>query len=63
MTTLGVTDAMIQKTISRLRKEVDSTDGGFLHIESIRGQGYRFQNASVFEYYHHRAELNGVPEE
>ncbi len=61
--TLGVTDAMIQKTISRLRKEVDAADGGFQHIESIRGQGYRFQNTSVFEYYHHRAERNGVPEE
>lgn len=52
--TLGVTDAMIQKTISRLRKEVDlpETDGAFQHIESIRGQGYRFQNASVYEVYH-----------
>jgi DNA-binding response OmpR family regulator len=46
--TLGVTDAMIQKTISRLRKEVDVLDSEFQHIESVRGQGYRFQNASLF---------------
>jgi DNA-binding winged helix-turn-helix (wHTH) protein len=52
---LGVTDAMIQKTISRLRKEVDATGTEFQHIESVRGQGYRFQNASVFEVFHHRA--------
>ncbi|MFN2251396.1 MAG: winged helix-turn-helix domain-containing protein [Anaerolineae bacterium] len=51
---LGVTDAMIQKTISRLRKEVDASETGFQHIESVRGQGYRFQNASVFEVYQHR---------
>jgi DNA-binding response OmpR family regulator len=51
---LGVTDAMIQKTISRLRKEVDLPDGTYQHIESIRGQGYRIQNASVYEVYHHR---------
>lgn len=55
---LGVTDAMIQKTISRLRKEVDVADGSYQHIESIRGQGYRFQNASVYEVYHHRANGN-----
>lgn len=60
---LGVTDSMIQKAISRLRKEVDGAEGGFIHIESIRGQGYRFQNTSVFEYYHHRADRNGVPQE
>lgn len=51
---LGVTDAMIQKTISRLRKEVEvdeTEEGGFQHIESIRGQGYRFQNASVQDVY------------
>jgi DNA-binding winged helix-turn-helix (wHTH) protein len=53
--TLGVTDAMIQKTISRLRKEVDAPDSEFQHIESIRGQGYRFQNASIYAVYHHRA--------
>jgi DNA-binding response OmpR family regulator len=47
--TLGVTDAMIQKTISRLRKEVDVPESEFQHIESVRGQGYRFQNASLFE--------------
>ncbi len=51
MDTMGVTDAMIQKTISRLRKEVDGDSAGFQHIESIRGQGYRFQNASVAEVY------------
>jgi len=50
--TLGVTDAMIQKTISRLRKEIDAPGSEFQHIESVRGQGYRFQNASVFEVYH-----------
>jgi DNA-binding winged helix-turn-helix (wHTH) protein len=49
MDTMGVTDAMIQKTISRLRKEVDLPESVFQHIESIRGQGYRFQNASVGE--------------
>lgn len=49
--TVGVTDAMIQKTISRLRKEVDPPESAFQHIESVRGQGYRFQNASVFEVY------------
>jgi DNA-binding winged helix-turn-helix (wHTH) protein len=49
--TLGVTDAMIQKTISRLRKEVDIPDSEFQHVESVRGQGYRFQNASVYEVY------------
>jgi len=53
--TLGVTDAMIQKTISRLRKEVDAAGTSFQHIESLRGQGYRFQNASVYEVYHHVA--------
>jgi len=54
---LGVTDAMIQKTISRLRKEVEvdeTEEGGFQHIESIRGQGYRFQNASVQDVYQQR---------
>ncbi len=58
--TLGVTDAMIQKTISRLRKEVeidDSEEGGFQHIESIRGQGYRFQNASVQDVFQQRESL------
>ena len=55
----GVTDAMIQKTISRLRKEVDLADGGFQHIESVRGQGYRFQNASVYEVYHKRTDGDG----
>jgi DNA-binding winged helix-turn-helix (wHTH) protein len=49
--TVGVTDAMIQKTISRLRKEVDPANTAFQHIESVRGQGYRFQNASVYEVY------------
>jgi DNA-binding winged helix-turn-helix (wHTH) protein len=44
---VGVTDAMIQKTISRLRKEVDIAGSDFQHIESVRGQGYRFQNASL----------------
>ena len=49
---VGVTDAMIQKTISRLRKEVDLPEGSaFQHIESMRGQGYRYQNASVYEVY------------
>jgi DNA-binding response OmpR family regulator len=52
---LGVSDAMIQKTISRLRKEVDASGADFQHIESIRGLGYRFQNASVYEVYHQRA--------
>ena len=49
----GVTDAMIQKTISRLRKEVDvdSERSDYQHIESIRGQGYRFQNAKVSQVY------------
>jgi DNA-binding winged helix-turn-helix (wHTH) protein len=56
---MGVTDAMIQKTISRLRKEVDVPESTFQHIESIRGQGYRFQNASVYEVYHHRGDGNG----
>jgi DNA-binding winged helix-turn-helix (wHTH) protein len=58
---LGVTDAMIQKTISRLRKEIDGPDTAFQHIESVRGQGYRFQNASVYEFYHHRAEGEAAP--
>lgn len=53
--TVGVTDAMIQKTISRLRKEVDAPGSAFQHIESVRGQGYRFQNASVFEVYQAQA--------
>jgi DNA-binding winged helix-turn-helix (wHTH) protein len=53
---LGVTDAMIQKTISRLRKEVDAPGTAYQHIESVRGQGYRFQNASIYEFYHHRDE-------
>jgi DNA-binding winged helix-turn-helix (wHTH) protein len=53
--TLGVTDAMIQKTISRLRKEVDALDASFQHIESVRGQGYRFQNASIYEVYQQAA--------
>ena len=45
---------MIQKTISRLRKEVDLPEGSpFQHIESLRGQGYRFQNASVYEVFQH----------
>jgi DNA-binding winged helix-turn-helix (wHTH) protein len=57
---VGVTDSMIQKAISRLRKEVDGDAAGFQHIESIRGQGYRFQNASVFEYYHQLGEREGV---
>jgi DNA-binding winged helix-turn-helix (wHTH) protein len=52
--TVGVTDAMIQKTISRLRKEVDPPGTVFQHIESVRGQGYRFQNASVYEVYQAR---------
>ncbi len=52
--TVGVTDAMIQKTISRLRKEVDPPGSAFQHIESVRGQGYRFQNASVYEVYQAR---------
>lgn len=56
--TLGVTDAMIQKTISRLRKEVDVPDSAYQHIDSVRGQGYRFQNASVYEFYHHRGEAH-----
>jgi DNA-binding winged helix-turn-helix (wHTH) protein len=56
---LGVTDAMIQKTISRLRKEVDVAEGDFQHIESVRGQGYRFQNASVYEVYQHRSKSDG----
>jgi DNA-binding response OmpR family regulator len=47
---------MIQKTISRLRKEVDVDGGSFQHFESVRGQGYRFQNASVYEVYEERAE-------
>jgi len=51
----GVTDAMIQKTISRLRKEIDSSDTGFQHIDSIRGLGYRFQNSTVHAFYHQRA--------
>lgn len=59
MDTLGVTDAMIQKTISRLRKEIDLEDGGFHHIESIRGQGYRFQNPSVYEVLQRRDRRNG----
>jgi DNA-binding winged helix-turn-helix (wHTH) protein len=52
---LGVTDAMIQKTMSRLREEIcpDETLTGFKHIESIRGQGYRFQNASIYDVYRH----------
>ena len=56
METMGVTDAMIQKTISRLRKEVDVNGSPFQHIESIRGQGYRFRNASVYAVYHARDE-------
>jgi DNA-binding winged helix-turn-helix (wHTH) protein len=56
--TLGVTDAMIQKTISRLRKEVDVPDSAYQHIDSVRGQGYRFENASVYEFYHHRGEAH-----
>jgi DNA-binding winged helix-turn-helix (wHTH) protein len=59
--TLGVTDAMIQKTISRLRKEVDVPESAFQHIESVRGQGYRFQNASVYEVYQRAAEPNASP--
>jgi DNA-binding winged helix-turn-helix (wHTH) protein len=59
MDTMGVTDAMIQKTISRLRKEVDASGTSFQHIESIRGQGYRFQNASVYEFYHHAGTPDG----
>lgn len=58
--TLGVTDAMIQKTISRLRKEVEideTEEGGFQHIESIRGQGYRFQNASVQDVFQQRENM------
>ncbi len=51
---VGVTDAMIQKTISRLRREIDVPDATFQHIESVRGQGYRFQNASVYEVYRAR---------
>jgi DNA-binding winged helix-turn-helix (wHTH) protein len=54
--TLGVTDAMIQKTISRLRKEVDVVDSDYQHIESVRGQGYRFQNASLFALAQHNGE-------
>jgi DNA-binding winged helix-turn-helix (wHTH) protein len=53
---MGVTDAMIQKTISRLRKEVDVAGATYQHIDSVRGQGYRFQNASVYEFYHHQSE-------
>ena len=54
---IGVTDAMIQKTISRLRKEVDLPEGSpFQHIESMRGQGYRYQNASVHEVYRRASE-------
>ncbi len=54
---IGVTDAMIQKTISRLRKEVDLPEGSsFQHIESMRGQGYRYQNASVYEVYRRATE-------
>lgn len=58
----GVTDSMIQKAISRLRKEVDVEGAGFQHIESIRGHGYRFQNASVFEYYQQLGERDDLPE-
>jgi len=48
---------MIQKTISRLRKEVDLPEGSpFQHIESMRGQGYRYQNASVHEVYRRASE-------
>lgn len=57
---LGVTDAMIQKTISRLRKEIEvdeGEEGSFQHIESIRGQGYRFQNASVQDVYLQRESM------
>ena len=61
MDTMGVTDAMIQKTISRLRKEVDVPDSAYQHIESIRGQGYRFQNASVAEVYQHDAPATVPP--
>ncbi len=53
--TVGVSDAMIQKTISRLRKEVDAPGSAFQHIESVRGQGYRFQNASIYEVYEAQA--------
>jgi len=66
MDTMGVTDAMIQKTISRLRKEVDAHGSPFQHIESIRGQGYRFRNASIYAVYHARdeqdAELDAAEE-
>ena len=54
--TLGVTDAMIQKTISRLRKEVDIVGSDYQHIESVRGQGYRFQNASLYALAQHNGE-------
>lgn len=58
---MGVTDAMIQKTISRLRKEVDLSDHRYQHIESVRGQGYRFQNVSVFEFYHRHEPADAPP--
>jgi DNA-binding winged helix-turn-helix (wHTH) protein len=44
---MGVTDAMIEKTISRLRKELEPADAEGQHLESIRGMGYRFQNADL----------------
>lgn len=59
---IGVTDAMIQKTISRLRKEVDVESDSFQHIESVRGQGYRFRNASVYQVVEQeRSEGNALP--
>jgi len=59
---IGVTDAMIQKTISRLRKEVDVESESFQHIESVRGQGYRFRNASVYQVVEQeRSEGNVLP--
>ncbi len=60
--TLGVTDAMIQKTISRLRKEVDAHGSSFQHIESIRGQGYRFRNANIATVYQGRDEFDDEDE-
>ena len=45
---LGVTDAMIEKLVSRLRAEIEPEGGaGQQHIESIRGLGYRFQNRAL----------------
>ncbi|MCB9175883.1 MAG: winged helix-turn-helix transcriptional regulator [Caldilineae bacterium] len=46
---MGVSDAMIEKTISRLRKELEAAGGDFEPLESIRGQGYRFQNPAMSE--------------